>query len=340
MGLANLDLMLIPTHQLPALYAQGVIRGVVCDSEQFDWEERKLARRANDEMRDLYGARMFADAWDTSKIAGTGKGKRVLGYHAWWKVDPKKATKGAQRTGDCVSWGVRGSSDTRRAVRIIREGALEQYFLRQNTALSYSGRGHTGQGASPVRMSNWHCKTGFLFEEKYEVDGKAWDFTDYQSYVQIGMRMGRTGLPQGLIDIALKHGRHKQWVRVKTTEELKDLMANGYFGHCGFGHGVTSYGDPIAKLRGSTAHDVCILGYDDTREFFKECVFIWDQSWGNWSTVENLPEAYKPWPEGGYILTERDTQRQIDSGEMCVFVDTDGFDYDPLDDLLLLPRAA
>jgi hypothetical protein len=73
------------------------------------------------------------------------------------------------------------------------------------------------------------------------------------------------------------------------------------------------------------------VGYDDTKEFFPQRVWFWDQSWGNWNKVTSLPAAYQPWGEGMYILNDADTLYAVRQGECSIFSDTLGFEFRPFD---------
>lgn len=330
------DHMLIPTRDLPAMYASGKIIGCTAESSDFSEFQRKKAAYARAETLD-HLLIPTTDHANLSSIQGTSKGKLCTPYKWYLKQDPSFALKGAQLTGDCVSWGVRTVSDITRCWNIWVLKKVHEYLKRQATALIYSGRGFTGQGADPSRLSRWHVETGFLLEDLYTLGGKQWDFRSYKDYVSLGMRYGKTGLPSEVISEAKKH-RHKVTTLVKDLDALADLTFNGYPGHCGSSMGVSDKGGPVSRRSGSWAHDMAIVGFDDTpecHEKFGGRIWFWDQSWGIWNNVTNIPEAWKPWGEGMFALNDSDTWFAVRQLETWVFSDTDGFPAQPYDHMLI-----
>lgn len=320
------QLLDVSAKELHRLYDSHELRSCDVDNpEQFSAEECKRARWNWDQFKANAEYPVNIEGFDLSAIRGSGEGKLCVPYQFYLRTDPEKAMKGAQKTGDCVSWGIRTASDITRIYEIIKLGQRESYVCRQATCLIYSGRRHTGAGADPVGLSKWHVDTGFLLEQSFKDSaGKDWDFSNYADYVGLGMKYGRSGLPSEIIDVTKKH-RMNVTTRVTDMKALKDLLYNGYGAHCGSGIGVSSKGDPLSRLSGSWAHDMSIVGYDDTRKHFNFCVYFWDQSWGNWNSVSNIPEEWKPWGEGMFALSEDDTWRAVRQGGTMVFSDANGF---------------
>lgn len=56
---------------------------------------------------------------------------------------------------------------------------------------------------------------------------------------------------------------------------------------------------------------MAICGFDSTEEFFKGTIFGWDQSWGKWNSLTNVPSEWMPVPEGAFFLDEASTQRAV-----------------------------
>ncbi len=322
---------------LHADYASGRIVGAVSDSDSFPRYLRRQAEYTRDSVLDRCKYPVFEIAATSGGLHGTGRGKLCTPWHFYAKTDPSRALHGAQRTGDCVSWGVRTASDITRVAEIAK-GAREAYRGRQATALIYAARGHTGQGASPALLSRAHVADGILIEsELIDADGKAWDFRNYDEYVSVGMRYGRSGLPESVKQITRKH-RMRHTSLVSELDALADALWNCYGAHCGSDIGVADWGDPVSPLRGSWAHDMAIVGYDDreiAHEKFGGRVWFWDQSWGNWNRVTGLLPDWLPWGQGMFVLSERDTSRAIRQRETWVFSDCDGFPARPIDHLLI-----
>jgi hypothetical protein len=321
------------------LYRLGLVNGVILDTEKTPYPYRQFAKYNFDYLKDNQEdgqSIIFEDTKYYGKIKGDGKGKRILNQSAYLKIDPKKSSFGAQSTGDCVSWAIRDAIDQLRCNRILA-GMWEAYIERQATCGIYSGRGHTGQGADPVGLSRWAVQIGVLLEIVYETSKEKYDFRSYDDYVRWGMSRGRSGIPDDLLAETQKHkvGGYKV---VATTDALLDLMANGMTAHCGSDLGVASFGNPISKRSGSWSHDMNVAGVDDTdwcKDKFNTRVWIWNQSWGNWNTVENIPDEWKPWGQGQFALSDKDPQWAVNDGGTVVFFDGAFFNAEPLDNKII-----
>jgi len=174
-------------------------------------------------------------------------------------------------------------------------------------------------------------------EQQYTTKEASYDFRHYDEYVLWGMRHGQVGVPEDLRHITCEHGPVTTSL-VAGMEELKDLLWNGYGVHCSSGIGVTAQGNPVSQLTGSWSHDMQICGYDDraeTRKQYGQAIYFWDQSWGNWNRVENIPDAWKPWGQGMFALTESDTWQAVGQQGTWVFSGTNGFPARPIDNLLI-----
>jgi hypothetical protein len=338
-----------PVQDIPALYRSGKIMGAFLATPALDVMPshiRRFAQYQRDQARSDWGRETFDFA--TAKKFGTDgpegflwgagawKGKRALLWKAWMIIDPARGTKGAQLTGDCCSWGERCKQDTRRAVQIVTEGQLDEYILRQATCLIYSGRGHTGGGASPAGIANWATKCGILLEDPAFVDaaGKTWDFSSYQNYVNLGVRYGATGMPRSIIDITSKN-RVVSQSNVRTTDALFDLLLSGRAASVGFSRNTASTGNPVSRFQGSTAHQTCFVGFDDTDVGraavkaslgYEDTAVMLDQSWGpGWNHLTNIPDEWQPISEGMYVHSARDAQLLLNEGECFVANDLEGF---------------
>ncbi len=331
--------LLIPKRELLNAYDTKRVVGCYLDHPDLPSPIRRAARYSKAEFRNDAKHPRFATAPHGAGFVGSGKGNKRHLWKAYLKTDAAKAMRGNQFTGDCVSWGVRCGIDLTRVWQFAVLGKLEEYIVRSATAMLYAERGHTGQGASTSRVALSAAKTGILLEQKYDVEGKAWDFTNYDSYVKLGMSYGRTGLPQALKAITQKN-LVQTVSELSDPEELFDALYNG-FGCCvGSMLGVASTGNPMSVKRGSWSHCMGIVGYDDTPEghaLCKKClgyddaIIFWDQSWGNWNNVIDIPEDWQPWGEGMFAISLRDTMSAIRNGECLAFSAIDGFAARDLD---------
>lgn len=335
----NNDILRLSPGQLHTYYRMGYINGVMLDTKNAPEFVRKFAQYNFQYLKDNQKDGepiIFEDTKYYTNIKDTGKGKRVLNYLNYHRIDPNNAMKGAQATGDCVSWAIRTALDQLRCNKIA-SGAWEAYITRQATCGIYSGRGHTGQGADPVGLSEWALEIGTLLEQKYTTSKQKYDFTNYDDYVSWGMSRGRSGVPDDLLEFTKPYNAGSYKV-IATTDALADVMFNGGSAHCGSGLGVSSSGSPISKRSGSWSHDMSISGFDDTdecKEKFGGRIWLWDQSWGNWNTVSNIPDWWKPWPEGMFALNDKDTQWAVGEGGTCVFFDGQWFKADPISNSII-----
>lgn len=321
------------------MYNLGNINGVYINTKKSPEFYRKYAeynfKWLADNQEDNQSI-IFEDTKYYSMIRGSGKGQRVTNHVNYMRIDPKKALTGAQATGDCVSWAIRSALDMLRC-NVIGGGKWEAYIERQATCGIYSGRGHTGQGADPIELSAWAVKIGTILEKIYETSAGRYDFTDYDTYVRWGMTRGNVGVPKDLLEQTQPYTAASYKV-VTTTDALMDLLFSGGSAHCGSDLGVSSYGDPVSSRQGSWSHDMAIVGYDDTDECksrFGGRVWLWDQSWGNWNTVTNIPDWWKPWAQGMFVLNDKDTQWAINDGGTVVFFPGKWFPAEPISNLLI-----
>jgi len=339
----NPHLKLMPTNDLFDLeglhhgYRSGIIHGTIVDDETHPWYERDAAKYdqawANDQMDDDI---VWEDSNLGSQYQGGGKGKRMF-FHQPYARRTEQAGYGAQRTGDCVSWAIRFALELLR-IQNIQHGKWEEFYKRQATCGIYSGRGHNGQGASPTRLSAYAVGIGTLFEEQYILPGGVrFDFRNYNDYVKWGMQRGKKGIPDELKEQTKSY--HAREFRVITTlEGLLDAWAAGEKEggcqiHCGSSIGVASSGDPVSKLRGSWSHDMALAGFDDTKEFYQDTVVAWDQSWGNWNKLTNVPKEWKPLTQGMFFLAGKDMPKALRARGTCAFFGFEGKPAQPHNNL-------
>ena len=340
-----------PQAWCDAYSAHDVVGALLPNDDNAPETVRSYAQYQLDEAIDRAGGKdavTFEATPGVSGIVGDHKNKLVCLWKPWLAQDPD-AMDGAQKTGDCVSWGTRCAIDSHRTLKLwqavardlARQGeevtaaacmaAATKYYKRQATAVLYMGRGHNGQGASPPRISDYSCKMPICFEEDY---GGKWDFTNYGSYVKLGMNNGRSGAPRDLVELLREKNRDagaKKWKLIRDPEAGLDAMANGYPAHLGSQMGVANRGDPVSVLKGSWSHDMGVVGFDSRAETirrFGDIIVFMDQSWGPWNRVTDIPEEWKPWGQGMFAIRFRDWARHVSRGQLCVHVETTGVESD------------
>jgi len=260
------------------------------------------------------------------------KGQLCCPHTSFFKLDPIKAFRERQLTGDCVSVAMRNMRDAARSFDIEQRRKNFEYVERSASADLYSMRGHTGAGASPSRIAMAAAKIGILLETKVvSPTGEVWDFTNYDKYYKIGVDYGKTGLPKWIFDLNRAQGP-KQVVEVddQDANQMLTVIWNGFGFGCGSMMGVSSKGgkDGVSWLSGledEWAHEMMAFGFDDRRKYHRDTLVFVDQTWGLWNKIGDVPEEYKPWPEGAMIVTLTDYMRGTRGGEKHAFSDSVGF---------------
>lgn len=260
-----------------------------------------------------------------------GEGQCAFPWHLYLKIDEMeaqgRAMKGNQLTGDCTGWGIGCAIDVERATAILEQGEFESYKAQRCTASIYGWRGHRGQGMAVSTGARAVNQYGMAIEDLY-VNGK-YDLRNYESYVQLGIKWGGRGTPSDL-QAETKKNKVQTVSSVREMEAIMDLLQNGYGIAVGSMLGVSSSGRPVSRRSGSWSHAMCIVGYEGRREVLdrigqKKPVFLWDNSWGQWNSVSNIPPEWQPWAEGMFCLSWDNTWWAIKNGDNWVFSDFVGF---------------
>ena len=262
-------------------------------------------------------------------IRGSGKGKRALLWQYLTALDATAFTE-KQTTGDCVSHGSRGARDVTRACAIMVRRQPFDFYKRGATEPTYGARGHSGQGMSPARASRFERDTGFLSREDHGVV----DLSVYKS--SIGTGWGARGVPQDVMELCRKNKVNNIQL-VKTQDDLMDAMVNGYAAHSGqyaAWSSTASNRNVHERKSGGWAHDMAIVGYDDTREFWPFRVWFIANSWGNWNRpVSDWPSSYPKAPGGLIVTSADDFDVCVRSSDCWVYGGIDGYPPQKLPDL-------
>jgi len=249
-------------------------------------------------------------------LSGSGEGKTVLLYKNVQKFDPGFGPSERQTTGDCVSHSTRNAIDVTRSTEIIG-GEREDWATRSATEAIYGSRGHGGQGMSCSGAARFvHQNGGVLLRKDY-------GFVDLSKYNGgLGAGWGRGGVPSEVVKEAKKH-QVKTISQVRTVEEARDAIANGYAISVCSGYGFSSRRDKhgIAKSQGSWAHAMCWCAVDDSREIYNEIIFMVQNSWGVWN---GGPKRFDQ-PDGSFWIRERDARGMLSGCGAWVMSDVDGF---------------
>lgn len=150
---------------------------------------------------------------------------------------------------------------------------------------NYWYRDHNGDG--------WHC--GHSVEVMVH-DGGVWvrkdypelgfDLTRYSS--RLAGKWGRPNPPANVSKVGMEHSIRTA-TRLSSMEAVRDFINNGYgITSCG-GEGFASTRDSngVSKRRGSWAHAMAIMGFDDRQwawDTYGTALVLIQNSWGRWNS--------------------------------------------------------
>tara|TARA_Y100001973_G_C5201298_1_gene337884 strand:- start:710 stop:1636 length:927 start_codon:yes stop_codon:yes gene_type:complete len=281
-------------------YRDGFV-GSICDPED-------MAKLMGELPMPVFGAAAHS-------LEGDGEGKLSLPFKSLLKFDPKFGPYERQTTGDCVSHAARNAIDITRAVEIDIKGENEEFRARGACEAIYQSRGHRGQGMSCTQAARYVNDTGGLLIRK---DYGSVDLSKYNSSLGANLR-----IPNSIYkDEAHKHPI-KTISNIRTVEEARDALANGYSMAVCSGYGFSSRRDSkgIAARGKGWSHAMAWIACDDTRKRHNETLFLIQNSWGVWNSGPKVHDQ----PEGSFWVREKDARGMLSSGGAWVFSNVEGF---------------
>lgn len=257
-------------------------------------------------------------------IKGTGAGKTVLLYQYLNKLVGRFNVR-LQTIGDCVSMGAACAVDVLRCVQHyvlstgeswIAECATEPIYAGSRVEIAGGALGG-GDGSNGIWAAKWVKQYGILLRQKY---GNI-DLTTYSGQKARQWGMPRAGVPDELEPIAKLHPV-KQYSQVRTWEEARDALANGYPITIASGAGFSSTRDKdgFARPSGSWAHQMALIAVkDDGRPGA-----LINNSWGpNWI---GGPKGEYDIPDGSFWCDANVLERNIlSAGDSWAFSNFEGF---------------
>ena len=234
-------------------------------------------------------------------LVGSGAGTLSAPWAVIEQVFPGSLPASAQTRGDCVSHSTRTACLGTLACEIaagqpdevtgLREGAPDiSDEARRDGVLSteaiYWFRGHGSDGWSCDHAAEVVLKeSGLWLRKKYESLGI--DLTTYSGKVA-----GKWGSSAPGTEVRKIGGQHlvRTATRVKTFEEVRDLLANGY---CISSCGSESWSETrdtngvSRRTPQGWAHALAYLGVDDrdeTRKAYGEPLVLIQNSWARWNS--------------------------------------------------------
>jgi hypothetical protein len=281
------------------LYRNGFV-GSICDEE----DTKKL-------LGELPMPVFGAAAYD---LYGSGEGKLSLPFKCLLEFDPGFGPAERQTTGDCVSHSTRNAIDITRAVE-IKNGDKEDFVVRSATEGIYQSRGHFQQGMSCSGAARYVNQIGgILLRKNYG----SIDLSTYNSSIGANHK-----IPDEIYSTEAKKHQVRTISNIRTVEEARDALANGYAISVCSGYGFSSVRDSkgIAKKSGSWAHAMAWIACDDTKERHNETLFLVQNSWGVWNSGPKVHDQ----PEGSFWIRESDARGMLSGGGAWVFSDVNGF---------------
>lgn len=244
-------------------------------------------------LRDIGGYADAGDAIDDYHLRDTGKDKLSLPFLAATNLYPDCLPGGYQKRGSCVAWTTRNAALVSYCASLVYGANVERYRapvvspvgINNGVAATegiYWFRGHGGDGwqcSAAAQVAIAEC--GLLLRQNYPEIGI--DLTAYDP----GME-GRWGLsqpPQNVRELCGQHLCGSATV-VKTWEQFRDMLANGYaISTCGMeAWGSERDGLGVCKRDfGKTwAHAMAAIACDDrpeVRERYNSGLALIQNSW-------------------------------------------------------------
>tara|TARA_R110000824_G_scaffold808_1_gene4925 strand:+ start:9244 stop:10164 length:921 start_codon:yes stop_codon:yes gene_type:complete len=282
------------------LYRDGFV-GSVCDPED-------VAKLMGELPMPVFGAAAH-------HLQSSGDGKKSLPFKSVLKFDSGFGPCERQTTGDCVAHATRNAVDITRAVEIDIDSQKEDFVARGATEGIYQSRGHRGQGMTCSEAARYvHQNGGILIRKNY---GDV-DLSRYNSTLGANHR-----IPDNIYEDEAQKHQVKTVSSIRTVEEAKDALANGYSVSVCSGYGFSSRRDKngIAKRSKGWNHAMAWIGCDDSREAHRETLFLVQNSWGVWNSGPKRLDQ----PDGSFWIREKDARGMLSGGGAWVFSNVDGF---------------
>lgn len=262
-------------------------------------------------------------------LYGSGEGKLSMPFSVIEKIFPGSLPASAQGVGSCVAHSTRNAALGTLACEIAAgkpdeasgkiEGAPEiSEAGRLDGVLSTEGlywyRGHSGaDGWSCDSAAEVACKYGIWLRKNYDSIGI--DLTKYSARTEV--KWGRPFPPDNVQQIGQEH-IIRTATRVRSFEEVRDLLANGYcISSCG-GESFSATRDEngvSSRTRGGWAHAMAYLAADDRPETHRKyggpLVYVqnsWGPRWG--SGPRRVMGTSVDIPLGGFWARWKDIQNR------------------------------
>lgn len=253
-----------------------------------------------------------------------GKGKACAPYTAALHFDPNFGGDEAQTTGSCVTHGQVNAAEMDHSNDALHGETVWTGRLVKEAL--YKARGSNGAG--------WYCEAagkyigpdgpgGLLVRKKYDgPNGESMDFTTFSRANESWAANGRSGVPKWLEEIAAKN-KAKWIIPIRTLEEYRVAIALGFgINVCsGYGYANTTDANGLAEQRGSWAHAMAHLAFNDTpwaHQKYGDLIGMIQQSWGKWNKQNGVPQGSPAMPVGAFYARASAILKMIRSDSFAV----------------------
>lgn len=232
-------------------------------------------------------------------LTGTGEGRLVIPYVFALEYYPGSLPGPGQEVGDCVSWGSKnagfitfccdiksGKPDEETGIVegapfIPPEGILQGAMSPEGI---YWYRGYDGHGWQCEKAAQVVCQDSALWIRQPYPELEL-DLTKYSG--KLASKYGQRKPPEEFTQTGRKH-LIRTSTRVKTAEEARDFIANGYgILSCGSeGFSSTRDENGVSSRKGSWSHAMAFIGFDDreeTKRRYNGPLVLVQNSWGKWN---------------------------------------------------------
>ena len=233
-------------------------------------------------------------------IADSGAGKLSLTFPAIMQCYPGCLPGAAQQRGDCVSHSTKNAGLATMCCEIVA-GTPDPETGRVETAPEISPEAIQAGAASSEAIYWWrdHGGDGWSCGHASSViknESGLWLRKNYPDFsVDLTRYSGRNaGLwgsrnpPENILQFGRQH-LIRTVTECSSPESIRDLIANGYgISSCGSeGYSSSRNEDGVSERRGSWAHAMAYLGFDDrdaTKQKYGGPLVLVQNSWGNWNS--------------------------------------------------------
>jgi hypothetical protein len=261
-------------------------------------------------------------ATSANLLAGTGEGKTVLLHKIYENVTGRKFPTLTQAIGDCTSFALASCIHCLMSAEIFLKDEIEyvpeflcstEYIYGVSRVLIGKGIFKRGDGSTGAFSVEGTSKYGTLLRKKYD----SIDLTNYSG--QRAKEFGLNGPPPDLIPIAREHCV-RTYSLVKTYEECRDAIANGYAVMICSNQGFTNVrdSDGYSKGYGTWPHALAAIGIKSDKRKGILILNSWGENWNSGPLVDQPPGSF--WAEGNLV-----EDRMLSAGDSWAISNFDGY---------------